>query len=86
VEFIDRASELLLDAARKAGVLVQVVFRPGFTRGEQPEQTLRCDQVVLAAPEDVRGRSGAIHPALAPEADDIIVTKHRVSAFTGTEL
>ena len=32
------------------------------------------------------GASGAIHPALGPEPDDIVVTKHRVSAFKGTDL
>ena len=32
------------------------------------------------------GSSGAIHPALGPEPDDILVTKHRVSAFAGTDL
>lgn len=30
--------------------------------------------------------SGAIHPALGPEPDDILVTKHRLSAFVGTDL
>jgi len=32
------------------------------------------------------GSSGAIHPALGPEPDDILVTKHRVSGFAGTDL
>jgi nicotinamidase-related amidase len=31
------------------------------------------------------GPAGAIHPALGPEPIDIVVTKHRVSAFTGTD-
>ncbi|HSS51314.1 MAG TPA: isochorismatase family cysteine hydrolase, partial [Thermoanaerobaculia bacterium] len=29
---------------------------------------------------------GEIHPALAPRPEDIVVTKHRVSAFSGTDL
>jgi nicotinamidase-related amidase len=28
----------------------------------------------------------AIHPAVAPEPGEVVVTKHRVSAFAGTEL
>jgi nicotinamidase-related amidase len=32
------------------------------------------------------GPAGVIHPALGPEAEDIVVTKHRVSAFSGSDL
>ena len=32
------------------------------------------------------GDSGAIHPALGPAADDIVIVKHRISAFAGTDL
>jgi nicotinamidase-related amidase len=32
------------------------------------------------------GPAGDVHPALGPEPGDIVVTKHRVSAFTGTDL
>jgi nicotinamidase-related amidase len=32
------------------------------------------------------GDTGAIHPTLGPEPTDIVVTKHRVSAFCGTDL
>jgi nicotinamidase-related amidase len=32
------------------------------------------------------GEAGAIHPAVAPEGNDIVVTKHRVDAFIGTDL
>jgi nicotinamidase-related amidase len=32
------------------------------------------------------GTNGAIHSAVAPEGDDIVITKHRVSAFAGTDL
>ncbi len=33
-----------------------------------------------------QGELGEVHPALGPEGDDIVITKHRVSAFTGTDL
>lgn len=32
------------------------------------------------------GPGGAIHPAVAPQGEDIVITKHRISAFAGTDL
>jgi nicotinamidase-related amidase len=77
----------LLDAARKASVRVIYVvvgFRPGY-----PEVSPRN---VAFAPIRESGRFAAgsaateIHPALAPRADEVVVMKHRVSAFAGTDL
>ena len=87
-EFIARASRLLA-AARHAGfqvIHVQVGFRPGL-----PEVSgrNRLFAAVKSSPEHQRffeGASGAIHPALGPEPGDIVVTKHRISAFRGTDL
>lgn len=87
-EFLDRARSVLA-AARKSGMTVihvQVGFRPGL-----PEVSGR--NTLFAAlksnPQHQRlfvGPAGAIHPALGPEPEDIVVTKHRVSAFAGTDL
>src|SRR5579863_349568 len=87
-EFLSRASSALA-AARKAGMTVihvQVGFRPGL-----PEVSSR--NTLFAAlksnPQHQQlflGPAGAIHPALGPEPEDIVVTKHRVSAFAGTDL
>jgi nicotinamidase-related amidase len=33
-----------------------------------------------------QGPTGAIHATVAPQADDLVVTKHRISAFAGTDL
>jgi nicotinamidase-related amidase len=87
-EFVERASNALR-AARKKGMQVihiQVGFRPGL-----PEVSARNKifATIIASPERqafFQGASGAIHPALGPESGDIVVTKHRVSAFTGTDL
>jgi nicotinamidase-related amidase len=87
-EFLGRATSVLA-AARKAGMTVihvQVGFRPGL-----PEVSSRNKffAALKANPQHQQlflGASGAIHPALGPEPEDIVVTKHRVSAFSGSDL
>jgi nicotinamidase-related amidase len=87
-EFIERASSVLR-AARSAGmpvIQVQVGFRPGF-----PEVSGRNKlfAAIKSSPQHQKlfeGAAGAIHPKLGPEPGDIVVTKHRVSAFAGTDL
>jgi nicotinamidase-related amidase len=82
-EFVERTSRVL-KAARKAGILVihvRVGFRPG-----SPEVSNRNKLLSRINQKLFQGPTGAIHPALGPEPDDIVVTKHRVSAFAGTDL
>jgi nicotinamidase-related amidase len=87
-EFIARAADVVR-AARVAGmpvIHVQVGFRPGL-----PEVSVRNKLFggIKSNPQHesfFQGASGAIHPALGPEASDLVVTKHRVSAFAGTDL
>jgi nicotinamidase-related amidase len=84
----DRAASVLR-AARTAGVTVihiQVGFRPGM-----PEVDARNPLfgAILRSPEHqqfFQGPAGAIHGALGPETGDIVIAKHRVSAFAGTDL
>jgi nicotinamidase-related amidase len=83
---LDRAARLV-DAARKAGVMVIYVV-VGFRNGH-PEVGQRNP---LASRSKQGGRfvaahvGAAIHPVLTPRPDDIIVTKHRAGAFAGTDL
>lgn len=77
-----------IDAARVGGIPVihaVVGFRPGY-----PEVSARNKMFGALA-----GNSGApsgddratrIHPDVAPEPGDIVVTKRRVSAFAGSDL
>jgi nicotinamidase-related amidase len=65
---------------------VQVGFRPGL-----PEISSRnaLFGAIKNSPEWQRifqGPAGAIHPAVAPQGSDILISKHRVSAFCGTDL
>jgi nicotinamidase-related amidase len=86
--FIDRASGVL-HAARNAGILVihvQVGFRTGLPEVSGRNKLLSA---LKSSPEHRKlfeGTPGQIHHALGPEPGDIVVTKHRVSAFSGTDL
>ena len=87
-DFIMRASGALT-AARTAGMLivqVQVGFRPGLPEVNSHNKLFAAVKSSKPHEEFFQGSSGAIHPALGPEPTDIIVTKHRVSAFVGTDL
>jgi nicotinamidase-related amidase len=86
--FLDRCASVLR-SARKVGMQVIHVkfgFRPGL-----PEVTTRnrLFASIKSSPQRQKlfeGESGAIHPALGPAPDDIVVTKHRISAFPGSDL
>jgi nicotinamidase-related amidase len=77
----------LLDAARKAGVRVVYVvvgFRPG-----SPEVSPRNKSfsAIRGTGRFMEGSAGSeIHAAVAARPGDVVVTKHRVSAFAGTDL
>jgi nicotinamidase-related amidase len=83
---LSRAASLV-DAARTAGVRVVYVvvgFRAGY-----PELSPRNASFapVRESGRFAEGSAGTeVHPALAPRPGDVVVTKHRVSAFAGTDL
>jgi nicotinamidase-related amidase len=83
---LDNASRAL-DAARQAHlpvVYVTVGFRPAY-----PEVSPR-NKSFSSIRESGRlapGSAGAeVHPKVRPQPDDIVVVKHRVGAFSGTDL
>jgi nicotinamidase-related amidase len=73
-------------AARSAGVpviYVVVGFRPGHPEASKRNKSFGS----LVGDAFVTGDPGAeIHPDVAPASGDIVVTKRRVSAFTGSDL
>ena len=73
-------------AARAAGVRV-IYVKVGFRAGH-PEVSRRNRQFarVVEGGGFVEGRSSALHPALEGEDGDVLVTKRRVSAFSGSDL
>ncbi len=74
------------EAARRAGVrvvYVRVSFRPGCPEiGDRNQTFARFAQ----AGNLVEGESTQVHPAVAPQPGEVVVTKRRVSAFAGSEL
>jgi nicotinamidase-related amidase len=76
-----------IDAARAAGILVVYVVI-GFRAGH-PEISVRNKTfgAVAGSGAFTEGDPGsAIHPSVSPEAGDVVVTKRRVSAFSGSDL
>lgn len=74
-------------AARAAAipvVYVRVAFRPGY-----PEVSARNRTFAALAQDPGFGladEATQIHPSVAPEPDDVVVVKKRVSAFAGSDL
>ena len=86
--FVQRAASVL-GKARELGMRV-IHVQVGF-RKKLPEVSSR-NSLFAAIKNSERhqrlfeGDLGAIHPMLGPAGDDIVVVKHRVSAFAGTDL
>ncbi|KIW87222.1 uncharacterized protein Z519_12125 [Cladophialophora bantiana CBS 173.52] len=84
--FLLRLSQTI-EAARKIGlkvIYVRVAFRPEFPEASPRNTSLAR---VKAHGGFVEGdASTQIHPAVAPQEGDILVTKRRVSALHGTDL
>lgn len=77
----------LVEGARKAGmrvIYVVVSFRAGY-----PELSPR-NQIFAPIRESGRFAEGSagmeVHAAVAPKPGEVVVTKHRASAFFGTDL
>jgi nicotinamidase-related amidase len=84
--------------ARAAGVLgrcrdrdmtvihVQVGFRPGMPEISPRNALFAAIRTSERHQQLFKGDAGRIHPAVAPVDEDIVIVKHRISAFTGTDL
>lgn len=87
-ELLSRTASVLAQA-RSFGMTiihVQVGFRPNLPEISPRNLLLRAIKDSPKHQQLFQGEAGAIHSAVAPEGDDIAITKHRVSAFTGTDL
>jgi nicotinamidase-related amidase len=83
-----RQAGAVLSAARHAGIpviYVQVGFRRGYPEVSKRNQNFSVMSQTgrFVIPDDP---DAAIHPAVAPTPDDVIVVKKRISAFAGSDL
>lgn len=86
--FLGRAAAVLA-RARSIGmrvIHVQIGFRPNLPEVSSRNTLLHAIKSSPRHCQIFEGSAGAIHPAIAPSADDIVIVKHRVNAFTGTDL
>lgn len=79
----------VLEGARAAGCLVihvQVGFRPGFPEISERNPLFGAIKKSPDYQKLFEGGGAAIHSSVAPHGKDVVVQKHRVSAFTATDL
>ena len=79
----------VLEHARKAGMCVmhiQVGFRPGLPEVNARNSLFAAVKNSSEHQKLFQGTAGAIQPELGPSGDDIVIAKHRISAFQGTDL
>jgi len=85
---LSRAADVLAKA-RAAGMMdiyIQVGFRPGFPEISDRNPLFNAVKNDPERRKMFEGPAREIHPSVAPQDGDIVVTKHRVSAFAGTDL
>jgi nicotinamidase-related amidase len=85
---VRRAAEVLdrCRAVHLPVIHVRVGFRPGLPEVSERNPLFGA---IRNSPEHQKlfeGEAGAVHPLLGPKEGDIVVVKHRVSAFTATDL
>jgi len=82
------AADRAVQAARAAGVpvmFVRVAFRPGYPEAAETNASFAAVARSGAA-MTLDHPATQVHAALAPRADEPVVVKRRVSAFTGSDL
>ena len=87
-EFLPRVAAVL-KAARERGLRVMhvmVSFRSGLPEIDPRNQLFGAIKNSPQWQQIFQGPAGAIHADVAPQADEVVITKHRVSAFAGTDL
>lgn len=78
----------VLQRARAVGmrvIHVEVKFRPGFPEANPRHQMFAQLKTAVAA-GILKDEHWRIHPTVSPQEADVVVAKHRVSAFFGSDL
>lgn len=87
-DLLPRAASVLKHARSLAIAIiyVQVGFRPNFPEISPRNAAFSGIRDSAQRQQLFAGSGREIHSSVAPEVDDIIVTKHRYGAFPGTDL
>jgi len=87
-DFIARAADVLNAARAVVMPVIQVLvgFRPDLPEVSDRNKLIGTIKASKPHQDFFQGSSGTIHPALGPKPDDILIVKHRISAFAGTDL
>jgi nicotinamidase-related amidase len=86
--FVGRAASVL-DHARASHmnvIHVRFGFRPGLPELSSQNQLIGAIKSSPQHQKLFQDPLGSIHPALTPSEGEVVITKHRVSAFTGSDL
>jgi len=70
-------------ACRIPIIYTATVFRPGYPEINMRNMVFRARKAAPPTPPEPIDR---IHPALSPSEDEVVLGKHRISAFHGTPL
>jgi nicotinamidase-related amidase len=83
---LGRTAEVLkaARAARMLIIYIVVGFRAGYP--EVSDRNMSFGAIKKSGRFGASGAGTEIHPQLAPQGDEVVVTKHRVGAFPGTDL
>jgi len=85
----ERSLQKLVHRARSLRmrvIHVRVGFRPNFPEISERNALFASLKNSPERRQIFEGPEGEIHPSIAPQGDDLVVVKHRVSAFAGTDL
>src|SRR5579863_9753114 len=84
-DFIARVAGVLRAARERAIPVmhVQVGFRAGFPEVSERNALFGAIKTNPQWQQVFQGAAGAIHSQAAPLSDEVVITKHRVSAFHG---
>jgi nicotinamidase-related amidase len=86
--YVERVASVLSRArhARLPVIHVKVAFRPGVPEASPRNVFLSAVKASVPHQRFFQGDSGAVHPDIGPADGDLVVTKSRVGAFSGTDL
>lgn len=86
--FVARAASVLNHGrvAHMTVIHVKVGFRPGLPEVSSQHQLFGQVKASVQHQSLFQEPLGRIHSELAPVDDEIVITKHRISAFAGTDL